>query len=81
MDGFDQDKTAREAYDPVVALVGLFASHRDAFEPFQLADALLDASARLVQQFRKEFGPIFGVGSIRDNRDDTAVAARGTVLR
>ena len=68
VDGFDQDEAKSKCDERGVILRGLLATQRDALEPFELADCLLDTGATLVENFRKEGGYVFGVGSIRDCR-------------
>jgi hypothetical protein len=80
MDGFDQDKTAGSVDNSIVALVGLVASHRDAFEAFQFTNGLLDPGSSFIKQLRKETRAVFGVGTMRDDRNNAAFAAGGAVL-
>jgi hypothetical protein len=75
VDGFDQDKTAGEADNSIVALVGLVASHRDAFEAFQFANGLLNPRPGLIEQLWKETRSVFRVGAVRDDRNNPALAA------
>ena len=79
VDGFDQDEAESERDERAVILRGLLATQRDALEPFELADCLLDTGATLVGNFRKEGGYVFGVGSIRDCRTYSALA-RGVAI-
>src|ERR1700704_5187774 len=58
----------------------LLATRCDALESFELADCLLDTGAALVQNFRKEVGHVFGVGSIRYRRAYSALACGLAVL-
>jgi hypothetical protein len=60
VDGFNQDKGADEGDEGGEVLCGLLAAQGDAFEALDFADALLDASAALVEDFGKECG--FGGG-------------------
>jgi hypothetical protein len=74
VDGFDQDQCASERDEGAIAIYSLLASHGDTLESFQLADCLLHPGAGFVEQLRKEPGPVLGVRSVRDDRDDAAFA-------
>jgi len=61
VDGFDQDEAESKRDERAVILLRLFASKCDTLEALELADCLLDTSAALVKNFRKEGGHVFGV--------------------
>ena len=66
VDRFHQDETVGKSDNSVVVLRGLFTSHRDALEMFQLSDRLLNPGSGPVKQARKEFWPIVDVRTIRE---------------
>ena len=47
VDGFDQDEAKSKCDERGVILRGLLATQRDALEPFELADCLLDTGGPL----------------------------------
>jgi hypothetical protein len=74
VDGFDQDEAESKRDERAVISLCLLATQRDALEPFEFADRLLDTGAAFVENFRKEGGNAFGVGSIRNCRAYSALA-------
>jgi len=58
VDGVDQDEGASERDECAVAILGFVAAHGNSFEALQLADRLLDFGSGLVEQFRRETGPV-----------------------
>jgi hypothetical protein len=74
VDGFDQDEGASERDEGSEVLRGLLAAQGDPFEALDLADALLDASASLVEDAGKEFGLCGGILAVRNGGADAAPA-------
>jgi hypothetical protein len=56
VDGFDEDEGASERDEGGDVLRGLLAAQGDAYEAFDRADALLDASSALIEVLGKNFG-------------------------
>lgn len=79
MDGFHQDECAGEVDEGGVVLGRLLATEREALEPLQLADELLDPGTPLVEQLREEGGLSAGVRAMRDDGADTARSGRPPV--
>jgi hypothetical protein len=74
VDGFDQDECTRQCDERTVIPCCLLATQRNALKSFELSDYLFDTGAALVENFRKEGGHVFDVGSIRDCRAYSALA-------
>ena len=74
VDGFDQDEAANEGDQGSIVLGGLFTAQGDALETLELSHGLLDAGAGFVEGFGEEGGLVGGVGAMRDDRADTALA-------
>jgi hypothetical protein len=81
VDGFDQDEGASESDECAITVLGLVAAHSNSLEALQLADGLLDPGAGLVEQPWEEAGPVLGVVTVRNDRDNATTAARSTVGR
>ncbi len=76
MDEFDQAEACGEGNDRPEVPGCLFASERDALEPLEASDALLDASSCLVEGSREEGRLVFFVGLVGDDRRDAARPCR-----
>jgi hypothetical protein len=74
VDGFDQDEAANEGDQGAIVLGGLFAAQGEALEAFELSHGVLDAGAGFVEGFGKEGGLVGGIGTMRDDRTDAALA-------
>src|SRR5258708_5834504 len=74
VDGFDQDERTSERDEGGEVLRGLLAAQGDPFEALDLADALLDAGASLVEDAGKEFGLCGSILAVRNGRTDAAPA-------
>ena len=72
MDEFDQAKAGGERDDRSEVPSGLFAAERDALEPLEPTDALLDARASLVESACEEGRLILFVGLVGDDGSDAA---------
>ena len=72
MDEFDQAKACCEGDDRPEVPGCLFASERDALEPLEPSDALLDASPCLVEGSGEEGRLVLFVRLVRDDRRDAA---------
>jgi hypothetical protein len=79
VDGFNQHEPAGKADDCLVADVGLFTAHGDAFEPLELADRLFDARPQFLETLGKEAASLLGVLTTRDHRCD-ATRKRGDAI-
>jgi len=80
VDGLHQDQSASESYESRETFGRFLATHCDPLEPFELTDALLNAGAPPEQQLRKVFRPVLCGCTIRDHRDNAALAAGSAVL-
>jgi hypothetical protein len=80
VDGFDQNEAAGERDERGVVLGSFFAPERNALEPLELADGLLDPSAALIESLGEEGRAIFGIGAARDDRADVPLP-RGLTVR
>jgi len=76
VDEFDQAEASGKGYDRPEVTCCLFASEGDALEALDPADALLDASASLVEGSREEGWLVFFVGLVRDDQGDAARPCR-----
>jgi hypothetical protein len=76
VDGFNQDERASERGEGGEVLSGLLAAQGDTFEAFDLADALLDAGAALVEYPGKECWLCGGILTVRNSGADAAPARR-----
>ena len=81
MDGFDQDEAAGERNERGVVLGSFFAPERNALEPLELANRLLDPSAALIEDLGEEGRAIFGIGAARDDRANVPLPRGLTVRR
>jgi len=72
VDGFDQDKGASERDEGGEVVSGFLAAQGDSLEALDFADALFDAGAALVEDFREEFGLGLGVLAVWDGGADGA---------
>jgi len=72
VDGFDQDKGTGERDEGSEVLRRLLAAQGDALEALDLADALLGASAPLVEDLGKESRLRGSILAVRDGGADAA---------
>jgi hypothetical protein len=79
VDGFDQDKGTGERDEGSKVLCRLLAAQGDALEALDLADALLGASAPLVEDLGKESRLGGSILAVRDGGADAAPARRLSV--
>jgi hypothetical protein len=79
VDGFDQDKGTGERDEGGEVLRRLLAAQGDALEALDLADALLGASAPLVEDLGKESRLRGSILAVRDGGADAAPARRLSV--
>jgi len=81
VDGFDQDQPASKSDEGTIAVGGLLAAEGDALEALQFADGLLDAGAGSVEYFWEEGRSGLGIGTVRDDGDDTPPPAGRAIGR
>lgn len=63
----------------MTGVVGLLASHGNAFEPLELADCLFDARPQPTEAFREKAPSLPGVFAARDHRCDATRECRRPV--
>lgn len=79
MDGFDEDKAARESDNGGEAAFGLLAPQGDALEALELSEALLNTGAAPVKRLGEEGRPLFRVGFEGNGRRDAAGSGDGPI--
>jgi hypothetical protein len=75
VDGFHQNQSASKRHESSETFGRFLATHCDPLEPFELTDGLLNAGAPSVEQLQEVFRPVLCGRTIRDQRDNAALAA------